>query len=105
MKHAGPAALDRLEALLAKLRTFKALKEKSRGTFYRGGRAFLHFHEHGDEFFADVRFTSDFERIRVTRAAEQKSLVARVRVCLADGLPRGETLKTRAPSSSVADDR
>lgn len=95
MKHAGSTALDRLEALLRKLRTFGALKEKSRGTFYRRGRAFLHFHEHGDDLFADIRFTTEFERIRVTRAAEQKALFARVRAGLADGLPRGETLKGR----------
>jgi len=105
MKHAGPDALERLEALLRKLRAFEALKEKARGTFYRRGRAFLHFHEHGDEYFADVRFTTEFERIRVTRAAEQRALLARVRASLADGLPRGRTLKARAPSSSVADDR
>jgi len=105
MKHAGPAALERLEALLLKLRAFETLKEKSRGTFYRRGQAFLHFHEHGDELFADVRFSTEFERIRVTRATEQKSLLARVRVSLADGLPRGRRLKARAPSSPVADDR
>ena len=105
MKHAGPTALDRLEALLRKLRAFEALKEKSRGTFYRRGKAFLHFHEHGDELFADVRFTTEFERIRVTRPTEQRSLLARVRAGLADGLPRGATLKAGAPSGSVADDR
>lgn len=86
MKHASPPAFDRLELLLRKLRAFEALKEKSRGTFYRRGRAFLHFHEHDDDLFADVRFTTEFERVRVTRAAEQKSLLARVRAALADGL-------------------
>ena len=86
MKHAGPDALERLEGLLRKLRAFEALKEKARGTFYRRGRSFLHFHEHGEDLFADVRFQTDFERIRVTRVADRKTLLARVRRSLSDGL-------------------
>jgi hypothetical protein len=76
MKHAGPAALDRLEPLLKTLRRDPRLKEKSRGTFYRAGRAFLHFHEHGDdELFADVRLGDDFERFPATKAAERSALL------------------------------
>lgn len=75
MKHAGAATLDRLEPLLRILRGKPGLKEKSRGVFYRGGRAFLHFHEHGELFFADVRFTDDFERWPVTTRAERSALV------------------------------
>ena len=77
MKHAGAKALDRLESLLKELRTRDGLKEKSRGTFYRGARAFLHFHEHGDsELFADIRFAGDdFERLPATTATERKSLL------------------------------
>jgi hypothetical protein len=85
MKHAGPTALDRLEPMLRQLRTQGALKERSRGIFYRQGRAFLHFHEHGGELFADVRFASDFERISVTSSAERKALIARVKEALFDG--------------------
>jgi hypothetical protein len=85
MKHAGPAALDRLEPLLDELRRHPALKEKSRGAFYRGSRAFLHFHEHGDEFYADVRFAEDFERLPATTAAERKTLLRRVSFALRDG--------------------
>lgn len=78
MKHAGQAALDKLEPLLAELRAHASLKEKSRGAFYRGGRGFLHFHEHGDEFYADLRTGDDFERFRATSAAERKALIRRV---------------------------
>jgi len=78
MKHAGPAALDRLESFLRELRTRAGLKEKSRGTFYRGGRAFLHFHEHGAELYADVRLAADFERFPVTTVKEREALLARV---------------------------
>ena len=88
MKHAGPAALDRLESYLGQIRRLPGLKEKSRGIFYRGSRAFLHFHEHGEEFYADVRFADDFERLRTTTRAEKTDLMRRVRACLADGTSR-----------------
>ena len=85
MKHAGPVALGRLEPFLRQLRKLPGLKEPKRGLFYRGSRAFLHFHEHGDEFHADVRFADDFERCPATTAAQRKALLERVRAKLADG--------------------
>jgi hypothetical protein len=88
MKHAGQAALDRLEPTLRRLRAYRALKEKSRGVFYRSGRAFLHFHEHGSALFADVRFDDEFERLCVTSAAERKALISRIDSTLADGTLR-----------------
>jgi hypothetical protein len=75
MKHAGPDALDRLEPFLLELRARAGLKEKSRGTFYRGGGAFLHFHEHGTEFYADVRLRDDFERFPATTRADRLKLL------------------------------
>lgn len=75
MKHAGPCALDRIEFLLNELRKRAALKERSRGTFYRGTRAFLHFHEHGPELFADVRLGPEFERLPATSKADWKALL------------------------------
>lgn len=78
MKHVGADALDRLEPLLKQLRARPGLKEKSRGAFYRGSRAFLHFHEHGPEFFADVRLGDDFERYPATTAADRAALLARI---------------------------
>ena len=86
MKHAGSSALDRLEVLLRQLRQLDGLKEKSRGTFYRRGRAFIHFHEHDEDLFADARFSDEFERIRVSSSAERKALLVRVRASLSDGL-------------------
>jgi hypothetical protein len=79
VRHAGDATLDQLENLLADLRTIPGLKEKKRGTFYRGPRAFLHFHEDPMGLFADVRLEVDFERVRVTTAREQKALLTTVR--------------------------
>lgn len=79
MKHADQQALDTLEPLLADLRQVAALRERSRGTFYRGSKAFLHFHDDPTGLFADVRFEEDFERVQVTTAAEQRALLERVR--------------------------
>lgn len=84
MRHATPAALDRLEPLLAGLRQLPALREKSRGTFYRGSKAFLHFHEDPAGLFADVKLTgTEFTRRRVSTAAERRALLAAVRRTLA----------------------
>jgi hypothetical protein len=85
MKHAGPPALDRLEPVLQQLRAMQTLREKSRGVFYRQGRAFLHFHEDPLGLFADVRFRDDFERLEVTNAAQRATLLRRIRGCLAAG--------------------
>ena len=54
------------------------LKEKSRGVFYRKGRAFLHFHEDPKGLFADVRDAAgrDFDRIDVTEEPGRRALMA-----------------------------
>ena len=88
MKHAGPSALDRLEPLLASLRKQGSLKEKSRGCFYRADRGFVHFHEHGEELFADVTFPHADERVPVTTRAERSDLMKRIRAALSDGTSR-----------------
>jgi hypothetical protein len=75
MRHATPADLDRLEPLLSRLRELEALRERKRGNFARNSRAFLHFHADGEELFADVRLTDDFERHRVTSTAEREQLL------------------------------
>ena len=85
MKHAGADALDKIEPLLAELRRRAALKEKSRGVFYRSSRAFLHFHEHGLELYADIRRAGDFERFPATTTVERKALLRQVDAALADG--------------------
>jgi hypothetical protein len=80
VRHARPAALDRLEPLLERLRGLSVLKEKSRGTFYVKSHAFLHFHEDPAGLFADVRAADgvDFERLRVEEPAERDALLALV---------------------------
>jgi hypothetical protein len=82
MRHAGAAALDDLEPLLAELRALDGLTERSRGTFYRGSRAFLHFHEDPTGHHADVRLGVDFERHRVQTKAEQRAVLTKVRRAL-----------------------
>ena len=84
MKHASAATLDAVEPLLAELRALGVLTEKSRGVFYRGSKAFLHFHEDPSGLFADVRAADglDRERIDVTEAGGRAVLleVARARL-------------------------
>jgi hypothetical protein len=82
VKHPGGGALDELESVLAQLRAMNGIKEKSRGVFYRGSRAFLHFHEDPSGLFADVRLADDFERVRVETPYERAALLDRVRSTL-----------------------
>jgi hypothetical protein len=82
VRHATEDDLDRAEALLVQLRAFPQLRERKRGSFSRGSRAFLHFHADGDDLYVDVRLGDDFQRMRVTRDIEQADLLSR----LADAL-------------------
>jgi hypothetical protein len=58
------------------------LRERKRGYFSRGGRAFLHFHEDADELYADVRLTDRFERLPVSTFEDQAALMSVVRKTL-----------------------
>ncbi len=82
MRHATQADLDRLEALLGELRGLAQLRERNRGHFSRGSRAFLHFHEDAGDLYVDVRLDSSFERMKVTGRGEQDAFLARVREAL-----------------------
>lgn len=83
VKHATDRALDCVDGLLADIRALSGLDERKRGVFYRKSCAFLHFHEHGEDVYMDVRLEGpDFERIRVTTAAECKRALAKLRAHL-----------------------
>jgi hypothetical protein len=79
VKHVSAAGLDDLDDVLRQLRAVEGLTEKKRGVFYRGPRAFLHFHEDPSGLYADVRIDAEFERMRVTTKAERKRLLSLVR--------------------------
>lgn len=79
MRHATAEDLDRLEPLLAELRAFPQLRERKRGSFSRGSRAFLHFHEDAGDLYVDVRLDSTFRRMNVTSQADQADFLAQVR--------------------------
>ncbi len=81
MRHITDPMLDRIEPLLEQLRAIDGLVETQAAACSTGGRsAFLHFHDDGDDIYADVRLDGDdFERMRVTTKAEQRALVAAVR--------------------------
>lgn len=85
MRHATPDDLDRVEALLAELRSLAGLRERKRGNFSRGSRAFLHFHEDAGDLYADVRFADEFERMKVTSPVEQAEFLSRVRATIQPG--------------------
>lgn len=79
MKHVTPAGLDELEEVLSELRRVDGLTERKRGVFYRGSRAFLHFHEDPTGMYADVRVDTEFERLRVSTKTERRRLLSVVR--------------------------
>jgi hypothetical protein len=74
--------LDCVEALLVELRRLPQLRERKRGYFSRGSRAFLHFHEDAGDLYVDVRLDSAFQRMRVTSRSEQADFLSRVRRAL-----------------------
>ena len=83
MRHITPGRLADIDDLLADLRRVDGLQERSPGIFYVRSRAFLHFHEDGDDIYADVRLDGDgFDRRRVTTRREQTALVGAVRRAL-----------------------
>ena len=82
MRHATQDDLDRLEPLLARLRKLPGLRERKRGYFSRGSRAFLHFHEDAGDFYVDVKLGGKFQRMRVTSHDEQAEFLAQVRSVL-----------------------
>ncbi|MGH7780916.1 MAG: hypothetical protein ACREQR_13945 [Candidatus Binataceae bacterium] len=75
MKHAGPKVLDELEPILTELRKLNGLREKKRGSFYRGSAGFLHFHEDPAGMFADLKIGEEFERLPVNTRAEIAALL------------------------------
>jgi hypothetical protein len=79
MKHASAKSLDGVEALLREIRASAALKEKTRGIFYLGSKAFLHFHEDPTGMYADLKIGAAFRRFRVETKAEHKVLLKALR--------------------------
>ncbi len=83
LRHITSDRLDEIESLLESIRALQVLVERKWGVFYRKSRAFLHFHEDGDDVYADVKLSSDlFDRYRVTTAREQQELLADIRKVL-----------------------
>ena len=64
------------------LRGLPQLRERKRGYFSRGSRAFLHFHEEAGDYYVDVRLGSEFQRMKVTSGSEQAEFLLRVREAL-----------------------
>jgi hypothetical protein len=75
VRHARAEDLIPLEPLLDRLRQVPGLREKGPGTFYRGARAFLHFHIDPAGLFADVRPGAEWERLQVDTAEQRQDLL------------------------------
>jgi hypothetical protein len=82
VRHATQEDLDHVEELLGELRQLPQLRERKRGHFSRGSRAFLHFHEDAGDLYADVRLDSRFQRMRVTSRREQAEILSQIRAAL-----------------------
>lgn len=79
MRHADAATLGALEALLEKLRSVPALREKKPGVFYVRSKPYLHFHQDPTGIFADVKLGGvEFERFPVNTESEQRELLGQV---------------------------
>jgi hypothetical protein len=78
VRHARPAALDELEPLLEELRAIEGLVERNRGTFYRKGNAFLHFHEDPAGLFADLKRDGEWQRLPATTTDDRRALLRAV---------------------------
>ena len=78
MKHAGPATIETLASLLARLRKLPGVVERTPGCFYRGSKAFLHFHDDASGVHADVRLApgDGFTRLRTQTEPEREALLA-----------------------------
>jgi hypothetical protein len=83
MKHASAATLRQIQPLLAELRALPGLKEKSAGTFYRGGSAFLHFHEDPAGLFVDIKVGGNWMRRAINSSTTRTKLVRDARRLLA----------------------
>jgi hypothetical protein len=90
MKHADADTFERLSDVLVALRAMPGLREPRTGTFYRSGRAFVHFHDDPTGLFADVRLEPDsaFVRVPVTTVAQRRTFLASVRTSLAEPASR-----------------
>lgn len=78
MRHARPDDLKAIAPLLEKLRALPGLKERTPGSFYRGGKGFLHFHEHEGALLADVKDGNDWVRLAAGKR-EWPALVKKVK--------------------------
>jgi hypothetical protein len=91
MRHATQEDLDQLEVLLAELRKLPQLRERKRGYFSWGGRAFLHFHEDAGDYYIDVKLDSKFQRMKVASRSDQAVFLTRVKEALrSSGRPAAE---------------
>lgn len=82
MKHAGPAALDRLDSVLRQVRKLDSLRERKRGSFDSRFGVTLHFHEDSTGLYADLRSGGKTERHRATTIGERAAVLRLLKAAL-----------------------
>ena len=82
MKHAGPAALDRLDSILRQVRKLDSLRERKRGSFDSRFGVTLHFHEDPTGLYADLRSAGKTKRHRVTTIRERAAILRLLKTAL-----------------------
>ena len=98
MKHVRLRDLGAIRDLLTALRRLRALVEKTPGVFFRGGAAFLHFHEDTAGIFADIRVPRDWKRLPVKTAAQREAVlrVAAAQLAAPPAPPNGRVRPAKA---------
>jgi hypothetical protein len=82
VKHAGPAALDRLDSVLRQVRELNSFRERKRGSFDSRFGVSLHFHEDPTGLYADFRSAGKTERHRVTTISERAAILRLIKAAL-----------------------
>ena len=77
MAHADAAALQAVLPLLRQLRELPGVREKTPGSFYVAGAAFVHFHDEQGALFADLKKPggSGFDRFPVDTPPGQRKFI------------------------------
>ena len=86
MSRCPAGLLDDLDDLLAEVRGWPGVVEKSPGVFYLRRRAFLHFHALGGARRADVRGPADWIELPLPEplsATRRRAFLRTVRACWA----------------------
>lgn len=76
MRHATPEDLEKIGTLLDEVRRVPGLVERTPGSFYRGPKGFLHFHDDPTGMYADVRLVAGEDFVAAACADQGRATLA-----------------------------